>query len=107
MLLTDKVTVDAISCCLSAEDHGRAGKCRRPHRQPCAAKAYAKEREQEFRDEMERNRIKAELETIGPLWNFLLKSGVPDDFHTKLDNWVEELTGDRTYFHARERKKPA
>ena len=63
-------------------------------------KAYAKQIEQEYRDEAERTHIRAKLDKIGPFRSFLIKSAAPDELTKALDDWTGDLTGDRTFFWA-------
>ena len=47
---------------------------------------------------MERARIREKLDVIGPFRNFLIRSAAPDSLRHALDDWTENLTGDRTFF---------
>lgn len=67
-----------------------------------AAKAYQQEKLRRERDEAERARILGMIETIGPFRRFLIQTRAPEELLTKLDDWVGELTGDRTYLHSKD-----
>jgi hypothetical protein len=62
---------------------------------------YARERKQQMLDDIERDEIKAKHDVIGPFRNFLIKSHAPDALRNALDDWTEELSGDRTFFWSR------
>lgn len=61
-------------------------------------KAYAKQIEQDRRNEAERGEIQRRLDKIRPFRDFLIRSAAPDALRTALDDWTEDLTGDRTFF---------
>lgn len=63
--------------------------------------AYARFLKRQQRDDMERANIKRKLDVIGPFRNFLIETGAPDSLRNALDDWVEDLSGDRTYFWSR------
>lgn len=72
-----------------------------------AAKAYVAEQERKRRDDAARAAIKAKLDTIGPFRDFLIKNAAPLDLLERLDDWVGDLAGDRSYFHSRDSSRPA
>jgi hypothetical protein len=52
-------------------------------------------------DDIERGKIKAKLDVIGPFRDFLIKAHAPHAMLTALDDWTEELSGDRSFFWSR------
>lgn len=69
--------------------------------------AYAKQQKQRAREDSERAEIQAMLDVIGPFRHFLIKSHAPDALRNALDDWAEDLTGDRTFFWSRHCNAPA
>ena len=68
--------------------------------------AYAKQCKQDFFNEIERSHVRAKLDKIGPFRDFLIKSAAPEDLSHALDDWTEDLTGDRTFFWSNHMNAP-
>ena len=67
-----------------------------------ASKQWAEERDRIQSEEEYRKTVMAKLEVIGPFRSFVLKNAGPDQMLSTIDDWVEELTGFRGWFHAQD-----
>jgi hypothetical protein len=71
-----------------------------------AARAYAAEKERLFQEEQERADRAADLEALRVIRDYLIfKAKTRGDAHERLriaiDNYAEEITGDRTALHSK------
>lgn len=71
-----------------------------------AAKAYHQERMRKLEEEAEAERVKADLAELDRLRRYLIfgikarRSGNREKLMKAIDDYVEEMTGDRTKLHA-------
>jgi len=70
-----------------------------------AAKAYLAERRRKENEEQERRRIAETLEFIRPFHHYLVMRA-PDVLRKCLDDWVEDLCGNRHSFEAGHMNSP-
>ncbi|TYL80837.1 hypothetical protein FXB40_47530 [Bradyrhizobium rifense] len=76
-----------------------------------AAKAYHKERMRRFDEEAEAERVKADLAELDRLRRYLIfgrqarRGGDREKLTKAIDDYVEEMTGDRTTLHAKNHKR--
>jgi hypothetical protein len=75
-----------------------------------AAKTYHRERMRRLDEEAEAERVKADLAELDRLRRYLIfgtqsrRGGIREKLMAAIDDYVEEMTGDRTRLHAKNHK---